>query len=232
MHASMKKKWKYISFFADFVTCVNAKMPVDFLTVALGDSLTLNCTYNCSGGFVRGCWSKASHNSDCLGTRSKSNLCTVSLHLSNMSAEDLKFNYSCYTQATDDPNLQQKTKRIVLLHLQGGIYIAFNNVSVVTLILYILILYVNLLLVQTSEQTWTVTPNTETKNGEYWEQCLCCKMYEFAWCGYIHILYNTRYIYFQYISYDLHFSASVPDNPTDSSGGKMAVNCRVWMKLM
>lgn len=106
--------------FADFVSCVNRNMPVDFLTVALGDSLILNCTYNCSTGFVRGCWSKASDNSGCHGTLGKSNFCTVSLHLPNVSTEDLQKNYTCYTQNTDDFQLLQKTERIVLLQLQGG----------------------------------------------------------------------------------------------------------------
>lgn len=95
-------------------------MPTEVLTVALGDSLTLNCTYDCSTGFVRGCWSKASDNSGCYGTLSKSHFCTVSLHLVNVSTEDLKINYTCYTENTEDVLLQQKTERIVLLQLQGG----------------------------------------------------------------------------------------------------------------
>ncbi|KAM9853569.1 uncharacterized protein ACBR49_004379 [Aulostomus maculatus] len=94
-------------------------MPVDFLTVALGDSLTLNCTYNCSTGFVRGCWRKAPDNSRCLGILSKSRYCTVSLHLSNVTTEDLQYRYSCYTEATDHPQLQQQTQRLVALQLQG-----------------------------------------------------------------------------------------------------------------
>ncbi|XP_070762138.1 uncharacterized protein [Enoplosus armatus] len=110
------------------------KIPIDFLTVTLGESLTLNCTYNCSIGFVRGCWSKASDNSGCYG---KANFCTVSLHLSNVSTEDIKKNYTCYTQHTDDTQLPQKTERIVLLQLQASI----------------------------SAPNWTVTPKTETKNA-------------------------------------------------------------------
>ncbi|XP_032365773.1 uncharacterized protein LOC116683438 [Etheostoma spectabile] len=120
----------------DFVSCINMKMPVDSVAVALGDSLTLNCTYNCSGGFVRGCWSKASDNTGCHGTLIKGRLCTMSFHLSNMSSEDLK-NYTCYTVATDDPQLPQKTERIVLLQLEA----------------------------QTSAPNWTITPNTNTKNA-------------------------------------------------------------------
>ncbi|XP_022609571.1 uncharacterized protein LOC111228067 isoform X1 [Seriola dumerili] len=121
----------------DFGSCVNMKIPTDFLTVVLGDSLTLNCTYNCSNGFVRGCWSKTPGNSVCHGTQSSSTFCTTSLHLSNVSAEDLKTSYTCYTQDTDDPQLPQKTERIVSLQLEA----------------------------QTSAPNWTVTPMTETKNA-------------------------------------------------------------------
>ncbi|XP_008274529.1 uncharacterized protein LOC103353368 isoform X2 [Stegastes partitus] len=119
----------------DFASCVNMKTPVDFLTVELGDSPTLNCTYNCSAGFVRGCWSYAD-NSGCQGTLSKSNFCTMSLHLSNVSTEDLRKNYTCYTVDTDDPLLPQKTMRIVILQLQAQ-----------------------------SDPNWTVNPRTETKNA-------------------------------------------------------------------
>lgn len=97
-------------------------MSADYLTVALGDSLTLNCTYNCSTGFVRGCWHKASDKSGCLGTYTKSSFCTTSLHLSNVTTEDLNTTYTCYTEDKDDPQLLQKTERVVLLQLQGRYY--------------------------------------------------------------------------------------------------------------
>ncbi|CAK6968126.1 uncharacterized protein LOC122983658 isoform X1 [Scomber scombrus] len=113
------------------------KTHFDLVTVALGDPLTLNCSYNCSTGFVRGCWSKASDNSGCLGEISKSSYCTVSLHLLNVSTEDLKYNYSCYTEATDHPQLQQKVKRVVSLHVEA----------------------------LTTARNWTVTPETETTNS-------------------------------------------------------------------
>ncbi|XP_042343092.1 uncharacterized protein LOC121943597 [Plectropomus leopardus] len=120
----------------DSVSCLHTTTPIGFLAVALGDSLTLNCTYNCSTGFIRGCWSKASDDSVCHGTFSK-NFCTTSLHLSNVSTEDLEKNYTCYTQATDDPLIPQKTERIVLLQLKA----------------------------QTSTPNWTVAPKTGTKNA-------------------------------------------------------------------
>ncbi|KAM8904706.1 uncharacterized protein AB9W97_008234 [Spinachia spinachia] len=106
----------------DSVSCVSFAVPIDILPVALGDSLTLNCTYSCSIGFIRGCWNKGSDNSGCLGTITKSNLCTTSLHISNVSADDLEKNYTCYTVATDKPQLPQTTELIVLLqaHAQSA----------------------------------------------------------------------------------------------------------------
>lgn len=108
------------SFFADVVSCVDLKTPRDVLTVGLGDSLTLNCTYNCSTGFVRGCWSTPSNKFDCQGDKSSDiSFCTVSLSLSNVSSEDFEKNYTCYTEETDDPRLSRKTERIISLKLQG-----------------------------------------------------------------------------------------------------------------
>lgn len=97
----------------DFVSCV--WVPVDFITVALGDSPVLNCTYNCSSGFVRGCWTKSSDKYGCLGNITR---CSVLLLLSNVSSEDLKTNYTCHTIATDDPKLQRKVRRIISLKLR------------------------------------------------------------------------------------------------------------------
>lgn len=95
------------------------KMSADYLTVTLGDSLTLNCTYNCSTGFVRGYWHKASDKSGFLRTYKNNNFCTISLHLLNVTAENLDTTYTCYTEDTGDPRLPQKTQRIVLLQLEG-----------------------------------------------------------------------------------------------------------------
>ncbi|XP_055369804.1 uncharacterized protein LOC114868708 isoform X2 [Betta splendens] len=95
----------------DFVSCLN----MTTLTVALGDSLTLNCTYNCSTGFIRGCWHKASEKSACLGSYTGSSFCTASLHLSNVTMADVNTNYTCYTEDKDDPRLPQKTESVVFL---------------------------------------------------------------------------------------------------------------------
>lgn len=92
---------------------------VDVLTVALGDSLILNCTYNCSGGFLRGCWSKPTGRSDCSWKGIKKDLCTVSLHLPNVTAEDLEKNLTCFTENTDHVQLLRHIQRTVLLQLHG-----------------------------------------------------------------------------------------------------------------
>ncbi|KAM4627399.1 uncharacterized protein ACJ7VT_002352 isoform 2-T2 [Polymixia lowei] len=114
------------------VTCADMKRDSEVLTVVLGEPLTLNCTYNCSVGFVRGIWKKASDKSVIQGLIDKQ--CTVYLHLSNVSAEDLEQTYICYTERTDHPLLPQKVERVVSLQLQA----------------------------QNSAPDWTVTPTSKT----------------------------------------------------------------------
>lgn len=46
-------------------------------------------------------------------------LCTVSLHLPNVTAEDLEKNLTCYTENTDHVQLLQNIQRTVLLQLHG-----------------------------------------------------------------------------------------------------------------
>lgn len=45
--------------------------------------------------------------------------CTISLHLPNVTAEDLGKNYTCYTQNTDHLELAQNIQQIVSLQLRG-----------------------------------------------------------------------------------------------------------------
>ncbi|XP_077422991.1 uncharacterized protein LOC144052622 [Vanacampus margaritifer] len=120
----------YLIMTKDTVCCMDTKVSFELKTVTLGQSLTLKCHYNCSNGFVRGCWSKASDNSVCLGNLS-SDPCRITLHLPTVSTEDLKYNYTCYTQATDDPQLKTKTVHVVSLHVKA----------------------------QTTAQTWTAAPS-------------------------------------------------------------------------
>ncbi|KAM3616135.1 uncharacterized protein V6R79_012933 [Siganus canaliculatus] len=111
----------FLGMILDHMSGVNM-VTIDFLTVALGDSVILHCSYNCSSGFVRGCWSKTFSNPGCDGSVRKNDFCTVSLHLSNVSVEDLVKNYTCYTIDTDDVQLSQKTERMVFLLLQDHSY--------------------------------------------------------------------------------------------------------------
>lgn len=68
---------------------------------------------------MRGCWSKPSDRSGCYGTVIKMDFCTVSLHLPNVTVEDLEKNLTCYTQNTDHLQLLQNMQRTVLLQLHG-----------------------------------------------------------------------------------------------------------------
>ncbi|XP_011480877.2 uncharacterized protein LOC105355434 [Oryzias latipes] len=97
-------------------SCDNTKTRVDFVAVELGGTVTLNCTYNCSSGFIRSYWEKEPDNSSACGTISSTTMCTTSLCLSNVSANDLNKNYTCYTEDTADPNLSKKPECIFSLH--------------------------------------------------------------------------------------------------------------------
>nr|XP_057936008.1 uncharacterized protein LOC131134580 isoform X2 [Doryrhamphus excisus] len=121
----------------DCMSSLDPQIPSETHVVALGDAITLNCSYNCATGFVRGCWRKAPVSFDCFGEKlnDKDGFCTVKLHLVNVSAEDLKYTYYCDTEATDQTELQQKKELVV--HLKA----------------------------QTIVKTWTETPTTETEDG-------------------------------------------------------------------
>ncbi|XP_072247834.1 uncharacterized protein [Leuresthes tenuis] len=121
----------------DFVSCANTKTPVEKRAVVLDESLTLSCTYNCSSGFVRGYWSRASDNSGCHRTSRNGSFCAVFLCLSNVSVEYVGKNYTCYTEDTEHPRLPQKTERIIFLYLEA----------------------------QRKVPNWTTVPKTETKNA-------------------------------------------------------------------
>ncbi|KAM6933021.1 uncharacterized protein FYW49_001425 isoform 2-T2 [Xenentodon cancila] len=123
----------------DFVSCTKTNLHADVLAVELGGNITLNCTYECSSGFVHGSWTEASETSRSHGARNNGSFCTVFLTLSNVSADDVKKNYTCYTEDRDDPELRRRTQRVVFLqlHVQRGI------------------------------PNSTVAPNTKTKNGSH-----------------------------------------------------------------
>ncbi|XP_047248288.1 uncharacterized protein LOC124884413 isoform X4 [Girardinichthys multiradiatus] len=101
------------------VSSANTKALIDYKVVKWGDSLVLNCTYNCSSGFTRGSWRTESDISDCNTTPGNGSFCTVSICLSNISTQHIGKNYSCYTEAIDDPKLTKQTVRIIFLRLQA-----------------------------------------------------------------------------------------------------------------
>lgn len=87
------------------------------LTVALGNSILLNCTYNCSSGFIRASWNEEPDSSK--PPFRNGSVCVVSLLLNNVSTEDLGRNYTCHTKNTDDFNPLAKIQLVVSLQLQG-----------------------------------------------------------------------------------------------------------------
>lgn len=101
--------------FAASVTCLATSEPTR-LTVALGSSHLLNCTYDCSNGFTRAYWEKEQVSS---ASQPRNGTCVVSLPLKNVSTGDLERNYTCYTENTDDISPLPKIQVVVSLQLQG-----------------------------------------------------------------------------------------------------------------
>lgn len=106
----------------DSVTCVTMKSPYQVVVVSIGETLLLNCTYNCSSGFVRGCWDSSLSGLSC-PTEAKGNIpegdiCTLPWHVPNVTMEHIKDNYTCYTEETDEVHIPRKTELIVLLQLK------------------------------------------------------------------------------------------------------------------
>lgn len=102
--------------FAVSVRCLAMSEPT-LLTVALGNSILLNCTYNCSSGFIRASWNEEPDSSK--PPFRNGSVCVVSLLLNNVSTEDLGRNYTCHTKNTDDFNPLAKIQLVVSLQLQG-----------------------------------------------------------------------------------------------------------------
>ncbi|CAN9511366.1 unnamed protein product [Ophioblennius macclurei] len=100
----------------DFMRC-NTETNMEVLTVNLNQPFTLNCTYNCSTEFVRGCWDGHKIKNFChVGTSDESGSCTVSLPLPKVSKKNLNI-YICYTERTDDPQLPRQNQRTFILTL-------------------------------------------------------------------------------------------------------------------
>ena len=113
----------FINLIADSTKCENTGVPLDTISFAVGEPLTLNCTYNCSPGFVRGCWSpeESSGTAGCMGEKvnTQNGVCTVSLLLAKISTEYVGSIYVCYSEDTDHPDLKRQTERRVVLQIHG-----------------------------------------------------------------------------------------------------------------
>ncbi|CAL8345503.1 unnamed protein product [Arctogadus glacialis] len=105
----------------DPTKCEKTGVVLDTIRVAVGEPLTLNCTYDCSPGFVRGCWSpeEDSGTAGCLGTITQNEVCTVSLQFPNISMEDVGSIQVCYSENTAHPELKRQTERRVELQIHG-----------------------------------------------------------------------------------------------------------------
>ncbi|XP_010870024.3 uncharacterized protein LOC105011580 [Esox lucius] len=112
-------------FCKDSVTCATQEIQLEVVNAAVGESLELNCTYNCSGGFVRGHWKKVPQCNDCprlmetKGRTMNGDLCTLSLSFLNVSKEDFQYNYTCFTEDHGSEVFQYKTERLVSLQEQA-----------------------------------------------------------------------------------------------------------------
>lgn len=123
---------------------------------------------------MRGCWSKPLDRSGCHGKVNKTDFCTISLHLPNVTAEDLEKNMTCYTQNTDHLQLLQNIERTVLLQLHGEQTYPNTNIDIALQIFYsndstFIIKLCNLSMFPVQTTTLypsTVTYKTETNNGK------------------------------------------------------------------
>lgn len=129
---------------------------------------------------MRGCWSKPSDRSVCYGTVNKMDLCTVSLHLPNVTAEDLDNNFTCYTQNTDHFQLLQNVERTVLLQLHGELTYPNTDIDIALQRFYsndstFIIKLCNYSVFPAQTTTLypsTVTYKKETNNGKVYLPCM------------------------------------------------------------
>lgn len=98
----------------------------DVIKARLGEKLTIDCTYNCSSGFIRGIWKweNTPAYGTCSWTTSEKNIseemCIVSLQTLNLTMEQTLYNYSCFSVESDHRDLPHNLERLVSLQIQGG----------------------------------------------------------------------------------------------------------------
>lgn len=114
----------------------------------LGEPLTLDCTYNCSSGFIRGSWKfeKTQECGTCLWFEREKNIsedmCIVSFKTINLTLEQIQYNYSCYSIKTDYQGMPSMLERLVSLQIQGRTLYADLHVLFVCIWCLFMIMFV------------------------------------------------------------------------------------------
>ncbi|KAL0973028.1 hypothetical protein UPYG_G00197930 [Umbra pygmaea] len=105
------------------VTCTALETQLEVIHATIGEPLELNCTYNCSGGFVRGHWIKYQECPHCHLPVEKilnnGELCTLPLYFSHLSIKDIQYNYTCFTIDQENEFLPRRIERLVSVQEQA-----------------------------------------------------------------------------------------------------------------
>lgn len=96
--------------------------------VTLGKPHTLLCTYNCSDGFRRGIWRSRGEDLACpschwteLAFNNSGDLCTQSLHTTQLMRNDTQLKYICVSCQTDHPGIPCRTERQLELKISTSV---------------------------------------------------------------------------------------------------------------
>ncbi|XP_029628156.1 uncharacterized protein LOC115205886 isoform X1 [Salmo trutta] len=117
----------------DSVTCTDLQKQHEVIHAAVGEPLVLNCTYNCSSGFVRGHWLKLPDCPRCPRPRETKNvtkngdLCTLPLYFPHLSREDFQYNYTCFSEDHESEQFPRKIECLVSLQAQDESVTALGN---------------------------------------------------------------------------------------------------------
>ncbi|KAF4085977.1 hypothetical protein AMELA_G00101180 [Ameiurus melas] len=103
--------------------CGKTTKTPDVIKATLGEQLTLDCTYNCSSGFIRGSW-KWEDTPTCgtclwhtIEKNMSEDICIVSLQTLNLTLEQTLYNYSCFSVKSDHQDLPQNLERLISLQI-------------------------------------------------------------------------------------------------------------------
>ncbi|XP_016149429.1 uncharacterized protein [Sinocyclocheilus grahami] len=108
-----------------FQDAMSAGIQREIQNARLQQPFTLNCTYNCSNGFIRGkwTWEDTPACSKCHWDHKMSKLgdvCTVSLYIPHLIMEQTRYNYSCFSEESDHPGLPRKMELLVTLQVHDS----------------------------------------------------------------------------------------------------------------